>query len=1102
MKSKPNLFRLSAFVLTALFFVLPLRSQVMIGEQTSPQPYSILELSTVKSKGGFRLPQLTTAGRNLLAVSSSDALSFGLVIYNTDTDCVEYWNGAKWVSLCLGTANITLTGNCPTNPFDVIPADGVVSPPCVFVPSDDPPCAEGFQVYLTAGSNYAVLQVEEMTSAFSIQFSPNNSSKARMAVVRIVNRCSGEYKDFIFIQEGADCPTGLQAFTLSSNSTVICNGGAVIAWVVNPQAGVDYHWETGGVAVHTGTYLQITQPGKYTVYAGLFGCTTVTPREITVTQNGGSAGNAPFIYATNGGILCSGGNVILTAANVTGQVKWFHNGAPYSGTANPLTVSGAAMAGEWFAVQQDGSCGSRMSNIITLIDQTTSGTALATPVATVNGTALSGSITVCKSGTLELAVTNSGVYPPGTVYEWFDGSTSIYRGAEPAVIYNVSPAATTMTLSVQVSNTAAGCPNTAVSAPISVAMTSPAATSINNGAATAAICGSTPAVLSALNASGSEYQWFKDGVSIPGASAATFNAASSGSYCVRYRDSGGCWSLLSLPITVVQSAVITLSWQTEPPATATVGSTGSYTVQASPAATTYSWTSSPAGIVNITPIPPGYTASIDFVALGTTTVTVEATNACGTVSVNKAITVASGCAPVTNLSLDLSGTINYSLNANGTTKAGQASTVFTATPTPAGSPTAYEWYVNGTLQTGQTAATFTFNTPTPNAGVYQIYAAAVNACTPTNTVKSGTVTINVSKDAVPDVSGNYRLSGKTCYDVWETDYAAGNACMPKVARIDDFGTGGYVRNYNFFNTAAFTGLTYELDYPAGLITSFSSSGANNEILTVNFNSDASTGAKAMAKGRDKTTALKVTVTAKYKNNLNEDRQVSLEIFVQDCSCGCVLKKSATDYMTFMCYNLGAATAVQSKSANQQQQHSPAAETYGELFQWGRKDPVRTAAGTTTLSTVDVPAHGNFIATSASPYDWRNPQNNTLWNKGSEASPVKNPASDPCPPGWRVPTNTELSAVVNTSLNTRSAWQSSPVPGYLLRPAGTSENTLFLPAAGYRYYIGTLNNVGTSGYYWSSTVSGTNASFLSFYSGAFNMNSNNRGYGFSVRCISE
>jgi hypothetical protein len=51
--------------------------------------------------------------------------------------------------------------------------------------------------------------------------------------------------------------------------------------------------------------------------------------------------------------------------------------------------------------------------------------------------------------------------------------------------------------------------------------------------------------------------------------------------------------------------------------------------------------------------------------------------------------------------------------------------------------------------------------------------------------------------------------------------------------------------------------------------------------------------------------------------------------------------------------------------------------------------------------------------------------------------------------------------------------------------------------------GSLNNAGGNGNYWSSSVVGTNAYNLNFDSGSVNpANNNNRGNGFSVRCLKD
>ncbi|GAB6008100.1 hypothetical protein [Dysgonomonas reticulitermitis] len=75
-----------------------------VGESKKPESFSVLEISTNLTKGGLRLPRLTTDERIALTGSSSfqaeSEKASGLMIYNTTTNCVEYWNKQKWVSFC------------------------------------------------------------------------------------------------------------------------------------------------------------------------------------------------------------------------------------------------------------------------------------------------------------------------------------------------------------------------------------------------------------------------------------------------------------------------------------------------------------------------------------------------------------------------------------------------------------------------------------------------------------------------------------------------------------------------------------------------------------------------------------------------------------------------------------------------------------------------------------------------------------------------------------------------------------------------------------------------------------------------------------------
>ena len=182
----------------------------------------------------------------------------------------------------------------------------------------------------------------------------------------------------------------------------------------------------------------------------------------------------------------------------------------------------------------------------------------------------------------------------------------------------------------------------------------------------------------------------------------------------------------------------------------------------------------------------------------------------------------------------------------------------------------------------------------------------------------------------------------------------------------------------------------------------------------------------------------------------------------------------TTGLTWMDRNLGA-SQVATSSTDQ--------NAYGDLYQWGRRadgHQCRTSPTTATLSSVDQPAHGNFITISSGNYDWRSPQNTNLWQG-------VNGVNNPCPSGYRLPTETELN-------NELLSWGSNNSSGAFAAP-------LKWTLAGYRYDSnGALLPVGAGGYYWSSTVSSSNSRFLGFDGSYAYMASLNRADGLTVRCL--
>jgi formylglycine-generating enzyme required for sulfatase activity len=73
-------------------------AQATIGSLDDPQSFSVLELAGGGTRG-FRLPQMNTIQRDALSLTGKDAAR-GLQIFNITTECIETWNGTKWIQQC------------------------------------------------------------------------------------------------------------------------------------------------------------------------------------------------------------------------------------------------------------------------------------------------------------------------------------------------------------------------------------------------------------------------------------------------------------------------------------------------------------------------------------------------------------------------------------------------------------------------------------------------------------------------------------------------------------------------------------------------------------------------------------------------------------------------------------------------------------------------------------------------------------------------------------------------------------------------------------------------------------------------------------------
>jgi len=253
--------------------------------------------------------------------------------------------------------------------------------------------------------------------------------------------------------------------------------------------------------------------------------------------------------------------------------------------------------------------------------------------------------------------------------------------------------------------------------------------------------------------------------------------------------------------------------------------------------------------------------------------------------------------------------------------------------------------------------------------------------------------------------------------------------------------------------------------------------------------------------------------------LNTTPNCNYSRYTSGTGCYAKIATSPDVYNDFLCRNLGV-TGTQDPFTYQ------AGANNGTLYQWGRNTDgheVRTSA--TQAAPVTAPVANKFITRSSisntnSNYDWLNPQNSTLWGDGTTGVDPAKTANDPCPTGFKVPSQAQWSGLfipgsisgepINATQNTWT-WTGN---GYALSPIGAiTPVTLYLPAAGYRDFTGQVyvNNIimsgGKVGRYWSSSVNGRNSFALDFnYNTGFlpvvSIRPFDRGYGNSIRCIKD
>ena len=248
------------------------------------------------------------------------------------------------------------------------------------------------------------------------------------------------------------------------------------------------------------------------------------------------------------------------------------------------------------------------------------------------------------------------------------------------------------------------------------------------------------------------YQWYLDGSAVSGATSSTFSFSGSvGSYSVTCKVTDSASTPVTSPasnaVSVTVNSALVAPTVTPIPGTVDQGQTSALSSTAVSTGTspyTYQWLQKAPGASSYSAISDATSSGYSFATSGSTATGVwsfelQVTDSAGAVVTSSAATVTVNAAPTVTVS-PTSWTMDVV----------QSKTFTAAASGGSGSYTSYQWYVNGSAQSGQTAQTFSYSPVA--AGSYSVTVTVTDSLGATSAQSTAaTVTVN-SALAAPTVT--------------------------------------------------------------------------------------------------------------------------------------------------------------------------------------------------------------------------------------------------------------------------------------------------------------------------------------------------------------
>ena len=469
---------------------------------------------------GTGTPVITTNGSTTICSASSVVLTApaGASAYQwyRNNVALATGTGQNYTANSHGTYYCNVTGSCSGNSNSIVVS--VINNPTPVISSTTPRtfCSPGY-VVLTANSFPGVtyqwqknsVDIQGATSGTYTAYDPGNYS-----VVETANGCSKTAKAKVL------SASVITAQISTNDPTTICAmNGTVLMNVDNVIPGYSYQWQKDGVAISgaTSTSYTATSSGNYTCQVSAL-CGTNISNVIGVSIGTFVASILPAgtVY------VCSGASIDLYASTGTGfTYQWKLNGTDIQGAnSSTLTVNTAGN----YSVYMTSPCGNALSNTVTVNS--------ATVVASITP---AGTSTICAAQFIQFSTPADPAY----TYQWYRNNVII-----PSGINDSYTTGTKGTYKVVVSLNGI-CPVTSNEVVVDV-INNP--TPVNTASGPLTFCDGDSVTLNTNFWNGASYQWTKNSVDIPGATALSYTATTKGSY--RVRQTGNGCSKLSPPASV------------------------------------------------------------------------------------------------------------------------------------------------------------------------------------------------------------------------------------------------------------------------------------------------------------------------------------------------------------------------------------------------------------------------------------------------------------------------------------------------------------------------------------------------------------------------